>query len=329
MFERRWLSVPSARKLRDPGLILTWIGRCVLAKQRTIERPKATDDAYFTWEAASATDAWDYYRRVLPIGGKPLKVLDVGSGPGGRTVSYAAQSDARFFCLDRSEELQLSAMRHIPSMAPGQVFPIVGNAYGLPFSDEAFDLCLCENSLEHFDHPELAVQEMQRVLKSGGHLVALFPPWRGAYAGHLLRLTWLPWIHLLPKRTVTTLLAAIHFARDHNDGATWRDNTVSTVHGLANSLNGWGTREILAAFRDTGRLELADAYVLGEWSVGRLLRFVPWLGEFFSSAVYLIFKKCEAPSRHAYSFTDLQQLTRPRPRKGNTRVDRPSPWRQY
>lgn len=45
---------------------------------------------------------------------------------------------------------------------------IYGDARVLPFADESFDSVLCSQVLEHVDRPEVVVQEMARVLKSGG-----------------------------------------------------------------------------------------------------------------------------------------------------------------
>ncbi len=41
----------------------------------------------------------------------------------------------------------------------------------LPYPDESFDLALASSSLHHTDDPEFYVQELQRILKPGGHLI--------------------------------------------------------------------------------------------------------------------------------------------------------------
>lgn len=294
---------------REPGPILAWLGRKLLSNTKTTGRPVATDADYFAWEVASAEGAWEYYSRFLPGDCEQrLRILDVGSGPGGRTASHATESKAFFFSVDRNVEFQASAARNIRSKSIERIVPVVGNAYSLPFPDESFDACLCENALEHFDQPGQAIREMLRVLKTGGHILALLPPWRGPYAGHLSRLTWLPWIHLLPRPIFIGLLAAIHFARDREPGG-WEGTTAATVANLDRSLNRWSISEVLSAFRESDILDLTAAYVLGQWKAGRVLRFVPWLGEFFSSAVYLVFRKCDRRSRTARTFNDLLRLT--------------------
>lgn len=60
------------------------------------------------------------------------------------------------------------------------IYPFVGthltaNAQKLPFKDSSCDAIICETSLEHIKNPVLAVQEMLRVLKSGGLIYATLP----------------------------------------------------------------------------------------------------------------------------------------------------------
>jgi ubiquinone/menaquinone biosynthesis C-methylase UbiE len=48
---------------------------------------------------------------------------------------------------------------------------IVGDAHFLPFKDENFDVILCTEVLEHLKDPKKAINEMKRILKSGGKLI--------------------------------------------------------------------------------------------------------------------------------------------------------------
>ena len=53
----------------------------------------------------------------------------------------------------------------------GPNIDVVGDAHGLPFEDEKFDIILCTEVLEHLHSPEIAVSEMKRVLRPGGKLI--------------------------------------------------------------------------------------------------------------------------------------------------------------
>ena len=48
---------------------------------------------------------------------------------------------------------------------------VLGDAQNLPFKDESFEVILCTEVLEHLKKPQLAVDEMKRVLKKGGKLI--------------------------------------------------------------------------------------------------------------------------------------------------------------
>lgn len=47
----------------------------------------------------------------------------------------------------------------------------------MPFEDEFFDLVLCSHVLEHVEDDEKALNEIFRILKSGGHAILLVPMW--------------------------------------------------------------------------------------------------------------------------------------------------------
>lgn len=45
----------------------------------------------------------------------------------------------------------------------------------MPFADDSFDLLLANHVLEHVDAPDLALAEIHRVLKPGGHAILQTP----------------------------------------------------------------------------------------------------------------------------------------------------------
>jgi SAM-dependent methyltransferase len=100
-------------------------------------------------------------------GPEPVRVLDLGVGHGG----FAAMlSDAghEVFCIDRTVELvaglpvRLGACRHV-----------VGRVESLPFLSCHFDVATAAQTLHHFA-AGLALSEIARVLKPGGHLAIAY-----------------------------------------------------------------------------------------------------------------------------------------------------------
>jgi SAM-dependent methyltransferase len=61
------------------------------------------------------------------------------------------------------------------NIAPNEHIDVQADAYHLPFRDEAFDVVLCAEVLEHMHSPALALREFRRVLRSGGKLLLTTP----------------------------------------------------------------------------------------------------------------------------------------------------------
>jgi ubiquinone/menaquinone biosynthesis C-methylase UbiE len=94
-------------------------------------------------------------------------VLDVGCGTGVITEELSRRTEGRVVGLD----LNPAMVRH----AAGRVHSVewvVGDAHRLPFPTGAFDLVICNFLLLWAENPPLAVEEMSRVLREGGVLLA-------------------------------------------------------------------------------------------------------------------------------------------------------------
>jgi len=85
----------------------------------------------------------------------------------------------------------------------------VGDVTALPFDDEELDAIVCTEVLEHCADPFIAVDEMRRVLKTGGLLLVTSPflwPWHGTvnYPDYW-RFTDQGWRHLLRHFSTVTV----------------------------------------------------------------------------------------------------------------------------
>lgn len=87
-------------------------------------------------------------------------------------------------CLDvgsRGKESRYYSLLHnidgYVSLDPdaGCLPDVVGGAENLPFENESFDSILCTQVLDDVPDPRLALQEFNRVLKKGGHLLISVP----------------------------------------------------------------------------------------------------------------------------------------------------------
>jgi len=98
-------------------------------------------------------------------------VIDVGCGEGymlsllpkakkivGLDISKVALNRAKKFLQDR-KEIEL----------------VLGDAQGLRFEDNSFDVAICSETLEHVPNPRAVIKELHRILKQNGNLVVSIP----------------------------------------------------------------------------------------------------------------------------------------------------------
>ncbi|NYT12175.1 MAG: class I SAM-dependent methyltransferase [Methanomassiliicoccales archaeon] len=99
--------------------------------------------------------------------------LDIGCGTG-------ALSPAGTLCLDPSlPMLHKAKMRGFES--------ILGMAESLPFHDQSFDFVIMTTTLCFLEHPQSAIIESTRVLKTGGYLVICIIPRDSSWGVHYIR----------------------------------------------------------------------------------------------------------------------------------------------
>ena len=111
------------------------------------------------------------------------RVLDVGTGPG-VLIPYLREKVGPFgqVCsFDLSLEM-IRRAREKPRTARDIIFQ--GDVHHIPFMDGVFDRVVCFAAFPHFDSPGQALQEMSRVLKSGGVLVVAHLMSRKELASH-------------------------------------------------------------------------------------------------------------------------------------------------
>lgn len=94
-------------------------------------------------------------------------VLDVACGTGilTRAIAERVGTDGSVSGVDVNPGMLAVANRIAPEIEWHE-----GDAEALPYEDDSFDAVLCQFGLMLFSSPETALQEMKRVLKTGGHL---------------------------------------------------------------------------------------------------------------------------------------------------------------
>lgn len=77
---------------------------------------------------------------------------------------------------------------------------------------EMFDLAILRDVIEHLDDTALALANVSRLLRSGGHFFCTFPPYNSPFGGHQQTLDnalgKIPYIHLLPDSIFHRMIAS-------------------------------------------------------------------------------------------------------------------------
>lgn len=114
--------------------------------------------------------------RYAPDTGQRLATLDLASATGMSFRFLTDRCDVRG--VDISDEtIRLCARRGIDRI-------VQGDALALPFADASFDLVLALDAFEHFEDDQLAMDEVFRVLRPGGLLVATTPAFMALWSPH-------------------------------------------------------------------------------------------------------------------------------------------------
>ena len=125
-----------------------------------------------------------------------LAILDLACGTGDFSLEMARKGGAstRITGMDLSEGM-LSVMREkVRRAGYPNIVALQGNAEALPFEAGSFDRVTIAFGIRNFEHREVALREILRVLKPGGRLVILElsvpsrPLLRTLYKGYFTRI---------------------------------------------------------------------------------------------------------------------------------------------
>jgi len=102
----------------------------------------------------------------------PLKVADLGAGEGSFTQLLARRAE-RVVAVDNSERMVEVGRALADEHGLRNVEFRVGDMEAVPIADGEMDLAFFSQSLHHAQHPERAVAEAFRILRSGGRIAIL------------------------------------------------------------------------------------------------------------------------------------------------------------
>jgi ubiquinone/menaquinone biosynthesis C-methylase UbiE len=101
-------------------------------------------------------------------------ILEAGCGVGAQTRIIAPKNpDSDFVSVDLSEHSMRQAQELIHTLNIRNVRFQQADIYNLPFEDHTFDAVMVCFVLEHMSNPISALNELKRVLKTGGSIVVI------------------------------------------------------------------------------------------------------------------------------------------------------------
>lgn len=118
-------------------------------------------------------------RRAVSLPGD--RVLDLGCGNGNLIRMLREVKQASCWGADLSSQMIREAGKNLGD----KVNLTVADAAALPYGDGQFDIVICNASFHHYTEPERAVEEIRRVLKTGGTLILGDPTIPGRLARKL------------------------------------------------------------------------------------------------------------------------------------------------
>ena len=107
------------------------------------------------------------------------RVLDLGCGEGRHLHGLCSIENIRLvgidLCFNDLEKTRAGLVGIAGGQTKQELSLVQGDALRLPFANNAFDVVICSEVLEHLDDYEEAVLEIKRILKPGGALAISVP----------------------------------------------------------------------------------------------------------------------------------------------------------
>jgi SAM-dependent methyltransferase len=140
------------------------------------DRMRQLEDWYW-WFVARREAALRFAEEYRPRR-EPVRILDAGCGTGALMDRLEAQPGVIVFGLDFSGQ----ALAYTRRRGHGRL--VQGDLTCLPFPDGTFDVITALDVVEHIREDERALQEVNRVLRPGGVLLASVPAYRFLWGPH-------------------------------------------------------------------------------------------------------------------------------------------------
>ncbi len=103
--------------------------------------------------------------------------VDIGCGLGFDVERLAKKTSGKIIGLDASQEFLRDARQRSQKLGITNADYVVADALQTCLEDEHSDGARVDRTLQHLEHPELAIREMARIVRKGGRIVCAEPDW--------------------------------------------------------------------------------------------------------------------------------------------------------
>ena len=124
---------------------------------------------YATSEVHVSSPTRDRLHEIVP---SPESVCDVASGAGHTGLGYAGVA-RRIVAVDPAPNMLAEVRRLAAERGVAGVETVEAFAENIPLPDASFDLVVCRVAAHHFSDVPLAMSEMTRLAKRGGHVAVI------------------------------------------------------------------------------------------------------------------------------------------------------------
>jgi SAM-dependent methyltransferase len=188
---------PESRAQILSDAVLLWIFRRFPPRSSIFKEPVGRPEAEY--EGKGQCEFYWHFGESSEMF-KDKDVLDIGSGFGAgpvRFIEYGARSVTGLEVAD--DKVQCAAAFARDRGVADRVRFVLGAGEDIPLANESFDLVTLDDVLEHVVSPALVLNECWRVLKPGGRVAIVFPPYYDVLSGSHLsgRATTFPGLNLL------------------------------------------------------------------------------------------------------------------------------------
>ena len=207
-------------------------------------------------EARRFEDFFQFFETPVRTMIQGRRLLDLGSGYGGRTLEFVRQCRVHSAIgVEVYERLVTLSTQYVRGQSLTNCNFLLGSQDTVPLEDESVDVVVSYDVVEHVADPRKMLTEIRRVLAPGGMAFIVFTPYWGAISHHLTYITKLPSLHWVfsPDVLVMAINGILQSPLGRSFGTNAQPLPKQSYDGrkrVLPSLNGAGSLDVVDMCRD-------------------------------------------------------------------------------